>query len=63
MRRGLAGRHSIWRLERAGKFRGGQENVAKNEAIARASWSGIQAMTGCGRATVARVVRKQREAS
>jgi hypothetical protein len=38
-------------------------DVTKNEAIARASWSDIQAMTGCGRATVARVVRKQREAS
>jgi DNA invertase Pin-like site-specific DNA recombinase len=49
-----------------GKFRGRQENVVKNRAIARAlkagrSWSDIQAMSQCGRATIARVAAKQRE--
>jgi DNA invertase Pin-like site-specific DNA recombinase len=50
-----------------GKFRGRKENVDKNRAIARAlkkgsSWSDIQALTGCSRATVARVAAKQRPA-
>jgi uncharacterized protein YerC len=50
-----------------GKFRGRKENVDNNRAIARAlkkgsSWSDIQALTGCSRATVARVAAKQRPA-
>jgi hypothetical protein len=50
-----------------GRFRGRKENVDKNRAIARAlkkgsSWSDIQALTGCSRATVARVAAKQRPA-
>jgi DNA invertase Pin-like site-specific DNA recombinase len=50
-----------------GKFKGRQENVVKNRAIARAlkagtSWSDIQVLTGCGRATIARVAAKQKAA-
>jgi DNA invertase Pin-like site-specific DNA recombinase len=53
----------IARARSEGKFRGRQENVAKNRAIARAlkvgtSWSDVQALTGCGRATIARVAKR-----
>lgn len=46
-----------------GKYRGRRENVARNRAIAGllvagASWSAIQAATGCGRATIAKVAKR-----
>jgi DNA invertase Pin-like site-specific DNA recombinase len=46
-----------------GKYRGRAENVARNDGIATmlrsgASWSEIQAATGCSRATVAKIAKR-----
>lgn len=50
-----------------GVYRGRQEDVARNEGIAAMlrdglSYSAIQAATGCGRATVAKIAKRQTEA-
>lgn len=47
-----------------GKYRGRVENVARNDGIAAmlrsgASWSTIQAATGCSRATIAKLSRRE----
>ena len=46
-----------------GKYKGRAENVARNDGIAAmlrsgASWSTIQAATGCSRATVAKIAKR-----
>ncbi|MDK9698235.1 MAG: recombinase family protein [Siculibacillus sp.] len=46
-----------------GKYKGRAENLARNDGIAamlrsRASWSTIQAATGCSRATVAKIAKR-----
>lgn len=51
------------RAKAEGKYRGRVENVARNDGIAAmlrsgASWSTIQAATGCSRATVAKIAKR-----
>jgi len=51
------------RAKAEGKYRGRIENVARNDGIAAmlrsgASWSTIQAATGCSRATVAKIAKR-----
>jgi|SRR5215204_1914721 len=46
-----------------GRYRGRKENVARNGGIASmlkggVSWSQIQAATGCGRATIAKIAKR-----
>ena len=46
-----------------GKYKGRAENTARNDGIAAmlrsgASWSTIQAATGCSRATVAKIAKR-----
>lgn len=50
-----------------GKYRGRVENVARNDGIAAmlhsgASWSTIQAATGCSRATIAKIAKRSSHA-
>lgn len=50
-----------------GRYKGRQENTARNEGIAAmlrsgASYSSIQATTGCSRATIAKIVARLKEA-
>ena len=50
-----------------GRYKGRQENTARNEGIAAmlrsgASYSSIQATTGCSRATIAKIVGRMKEA-
>ncbi|UPK32147.1 recombinase family protein [Bradyrhizobium sp. 186] len=49
-----------------GKFKGRPENVDRNAGIegmlaSGMSWSDIQAATGCGRATIAKIVKRQKD--
>ncbi|MET4090579.1 recombinase family protein [Bradyrhizobium sp. S3.5.5] len=49
-----------------GKFKGRPENVGRNAGIegmltSRMSWSDIQAATGCGRATIAKIVKRMKD--
>lgn len=51
------------RAKAAGLYRGRKEDTAGNEEIASmlkagTSWSTIQATTGCGRATVAKIAKR-----
>ncbi|WP_407048922.1 resolvase [Methyloraptor flagellatus] len=56
------------RAKAEGRYRGRAENVVRNDGIAAmlkggASWSKIQAATGCSRATVAKITKRFAEAS
>jgi len=47
-----------------GRYKGRKENVARNAAIASmlkggSSWSGIQVATGCSRATIAKIAKRE----
>jgi DNA invertase Pin-like site-specific DNA recombinase len=51
------------RAKAEGRYIGRKENVARNDGIASmlqvgASWSKIQAATGCSRATIAKIARR-----
>ena len=51
------------RAKAEGKYRGRVENVVRNDGIAAmlrsgASWSTIQAATGCSRATIAKIAKR-----
>ncbi len=51
------------KAEVEGKYKGRAENTARNDGIAAmlrssASWSTIQAATGCSRATVAKIAKR-----
>lgn len=52
------------RAKAAGLYKGRQEDTERNAGIARmlasgASWSSIQAATGCSRATIAKIAKRQ----
>jgi DNA invertase Pin-like site-specific DNA recombinase len=51
------------RAKAEGRYNGRKENVARNAGIASmlqggVSWSQIQAATGCGRATIAKIAKR-----
>ena len=51
-----------------GRYRGRTEDVERNAGIASmiaagASWSAIQAATGCSRATIAKIAKRQKQAA
>jgi DNA invertase Pin-like site-specific DNA recombinase len=55
------------RAKAEGRYKGRPENVKRNTAIATmlakgASWSAVQAATGCSRATIAKIARRRKEA-
>lgn len=52
------------RAKAEGRYKGRAENVARNDGIAAmikagASWSKIQAATGCSRATIAKIAKRE----